>query len=361
MDLFAWLRLLAEGGFRVEPRYWYIAGIVTWMASINTMLRWLQSARDRRELARITLDPPPLFVLGHWRTGTTLLHELLSLDDRHTGPITHHCFEPNHLLISESFFLDYLGFLLPGQRPMDNMAFGWRQPQEDEFALALLGEPSTYTEFAFPNRLMGQAARSGSTPLDLSSLSPRQLRQWTRTLVQFLKMVSLLDRRRSGRVRRLVLKSPPHTARIPELLAAFPDARFAYIRRDPMAVYPSTVKLWTSLALKHGLQTPRRPDLIEAKVLKEFRTLIDRYEATKALIPAGRLVETRYEDLIADMPGELARIYATLDLGGWDAVAARIADAARQRRDYVTNRFEPSEAIRNLVTEHWGDICRRWG
>ena len=39
-------------------------------------------------------------MIGHWRSGTTLLHELLVLDPRHTFPDTYACFAPNHFLVS---------------------------------------------------------------------------------------------------------------------------------------------------------------------------------------------------------------------------------------------------------------------
>ncbi|CAN5644171.1 sulfotransferase [soil metagenome] len=361
MDFFAWLRILWDGRGRVEFHYWYIAAIITWLSFVNTMLRWMQHARYHRAIDRIQLDPPPLFVLGHWRTGTTLLHELLSLDDRHASPTTHHCMEPNHLLFSEDFFREKLGFLLPDKRPMDNMPFGWDQPQEDEFALALLGEPSTYTELAFPNHTLGHYAQSTATPLDLSSLSPLQLKHWQRTLLGFLKTVSLLDRRRTGKQRRLVLKSPPHTARIPELLALFPDARFAFIRRDPVAVYLSTINLWTAFAHKHGLQKPMRPDLIEAKVLKEFRTIADRYEATKHLIPAGRLVEITYEELASDLVAGTKAVYDGLALGGWETVLPQLQEYAAKQKDYTPNKFKTTAEVKAKVSEYWGDIATKWG
>jgi hypothetical protein len=355
IDFFAWLRLFAHGRGRVAPRLAYIAGIITWMSLINSTLRWLQNGLYSRAIDREDLEPP-LFVLGHWRTGTTLLHELLSLDDRHTSPTTHQCLMPNHAIISESLFCERLNFLLPGKRPMDNMPFGWRRPQEDEFALMLLGEPSTYLELAFPNRTMGEHATANATPLDLSSLSPRQMRRWQRTLLRFLKMVALMDRRRTGQRRRVVLKSPPHTARIPEILAVFPEARFAFIRRNPVDVYRSTIKLWNDMAATHGLQVPQRPDLIETKVLAEYRTLMTRYEATKLLIPAGRLVEIDYEALAADMPGVMQKIYDGLNLAGWDAVRPKIEQFQSERAGYVKNRFDADPAIEAKVQAAWGEL-----
>lgn len=352
MDFFGWLRLLAQGRGRVSPPIWYIAGIISGMSFTNTLLRWLQQALHGRAIDAIRIDPPPIFVLGHWRTGTTLLHELLMLDHRHTGPTTLHCFEPCHCVLSENLFRKHLQFLLPSKRPMDNMPAGWDQPQEDEFALALLGQPSPYHAIAWPNQNSETQAF-----LDLSGLSKRQLRAWKRALLRFHKMVLFLDQRHHhGSPRRLVLKSPPHTARIPVLLELFPEARFVYLHRDPHVVYLSTIKLWQSFALKHGLQTPRRPDLIEQKVLRDYRLLIESYRSTRDQISPGRLVEVRYEDLAADLLGQTRRVYDKLKLGGWNEVQPRIEQYAATRASYVTNRFEITDAVRKIVSDNWGDL-----
>ena len=190
-DFFAWLRLLSKNRFRVEPPYWYIAGIVSGVSFGQTLMRWFQNGLHGDRIARTAITQPPIFVLGHWRTGTTLLHELLILDDRHTSPTTLQCFEPCNFLLTDQLFKKYGTILLPDKRPMDNMAAGWDRPQEDEFALALLGMPSTYTDFAFPNNA---SLHHGS--LDQSGLTPRQYETWKRTLYRFLQSVANRDPRR---------------------------------------------------------------------------------------------------------------------------------------------------------------------
>ena len=132
--------------------------------------------------------------------------------------------------------------------------------------------------------------------------------------MRFLKEVTV----RTGK--RLVLKSPPHTARVPVLLDLFPRAKFVHIVRDPRVVFPSTLNLWMAMARKHGLQTPVWPGL-EDKVLREFRVLHDRLEDARPLLEAepGRFHELRYEDLVNDPVDELRKVYAGLELGAFDA------------------------------------------
>lgn len=348
MDCFAWLRMLAANRFAVAPPYWYIAGIISANSVTNTAFRWLVNARFGARV-RATRVEPPVFVIGHWRTGTTLLHELLICDGRFGFPDMQDCFNPNHALLTGNFFKRYLRFLLPAKRPMDNMHVGWERPQEDEFALALLGLPSTYTDFAFSRR---PPMHPGA--LDLSGLSPAQLARWKRLFLRFLREVTL----RTGK--RLVLKSPPHTARLPVLLELFPDAKFVHIVRDPHVVFPSTMKLWLSLARAHGLQKPEWPGL-EEKVLREFRVIYDRLEEARPLLKPGHFHELRYEEFVTNPVGELEKVYAALDLGDFGAARPSVEEYLRQNANYETNRHELTPEQRALIEDRWGDVIRRYG
>src|SRR5262249_46500063 len=155
-------------------------------------------------------------------TGTTLLHELLICDERHTFPTAYECFEPNHFLLTEKLMTRFLWFLAPTKRPMDNMAFGWDRPQEDEFALCMLGQPSPYLSIAFPNNGFADAQY-----LDLEAVQPRALARWKNAFHGFLQTITFRN------PKRVVLKSPPHTCRIKVLKQMYPDAVFIHIVRNP--------------------------------------------------------------------------------------------------------------------------------
>src|SRR5262249_40574101 len=162
-----------------------------------------------------------------WRTGTTLLHELLALDEHHACPTTYQCLAPHHFLMTAGWLPRLLWFLVPALRPMDNMAAGWGRPQEDEFALCLMGQPSPYLTTAFPTR-----PPQDPEALAREGMAPRALASWKRTFLPLLRQVVL-----QSPGKRLVLKSPPHSCRIKVLLELFPDARFVHIVRDPHVVF----------------------------------------------------------------------------------------------------------------------------
>ena len=222
-NLISWLHLLWRGRFAVHPKYWHIALIITLVSSFHSVVRLLQLLVYGRAIARTEIKEAPIFIIGHWRTGTTWLHELLILDEHHSYPTTYQCFDPNHFLLTEGFFKRWMRFLLPSKRPMDNMPAGWERPQEDEFGLCMLGQPSPYLTIAFPN----QAPKCPEF-LDFQGVSPRALASWKHAFMRFLQTITFKD------PRRLVLKSPPHSCRIETLLEMFPRAPFCAHRPRPV-------------------------------------------------------------------------------------------------------------------------------
>lgn len=348
-DLFAWLRLVSRNRCRIHPAYLYIAGIVTGVSFCHTILRYIQDEWYGSRVERTPISQAPVFIIGHWRTGTTLLHELLILDERHTFPNTYQCMVSNHFLLTESVLSRLLRFLLPNRRPMDNMTAGWDKPQEDEFALCMLGQPSPYLTIAFPNH-----PPQDQEAFDLEQLPTREHKRWRQTFVRFLQQLTFHD------PRRLILKSPTHSCRIPTLLELFPDARFVHIVRDPYTVFPSTIYLWKTLYETHGLQKPTCAGL-EEYVFRTFSHLYDRLEQGKRSIAPGRFHEMKYENLTKDPLGEMCKLYEVLQLGGFEQVRPRLENYFRAQADYQINRYPSlSPELHAEITRRWGDVIRRY-
>jgi omega-hydroxy-beta-dihydromenaquinone-9 sulfotransferase len=349
-EFFAWLRLLRRNRCAVELPYLYIAASDTYVSFINSTLGLLQELIYGRALRKTRITEPPIFILGHWRTGTTLLHDLLICDERFGYPNTYQCMSPCHFLLTERFFPRVFKWMMPSSRPMDNMKIGFDRPQEDEFALALLtGDASPYCTIAFPNH-----APQCQEYLDLAGLPESRRRRWQRTLMQFMKQVTY----KTGK--RLVLKSPPHTARIAVLKEMFPDALFLHIVRDPYVVYPSTVNLWRTLYETHGFQKPTFVGL-EEHVLETYVRMYERLEEGKKLLAPERFHELRYEDLVKDPATELRKVYDRFGLGGFDRFQPRLEAYLSTIKGYETNRYRLSDDERALIRRRWGDVIHRYG
>jgi hypothetical protein len=348
-DFFAWIRLLGRNRFHIHWSVLHVVIYVTFVSMAHTLLRGVQNLIFGRRVSRTPIDQAPIFIIGHWRTGTTLLHEFLALDDRHVGPSTYECMEPNHFLLTEGLISRWLPFFSLSVRPMDNMAAGFNRPQEDEFALCNLGLPSPYLTIAFPNH-----PPQFEEYLDLEGLSPRALATWKRKFLRFLKQLTFKHNKR------LVLKSPTHSCRIKTLLEMFPDARFVHIVRDPYVVFPSTVNLWKSLYITFGLQRPTFEGL-EEHVLKTFDRVYDKIEEGKGLIDFDRFYELRYEEVVGDPVGEMAKMYDHLGLGGFEQVLPKLQAHLAGNADYRTNRYQMTDEQRADVTRRWGRVIRQFG
>ncbi len=215
-----WLRLLRRERFRVDPACWPRAAWITAMSLWNSAAARAVERRFGAAVAATRVEAP-VFILGHYRSGTTYLHELMSLDPRFSSPNRYQTFNPRTFPGTERWLAPLVEpFMLP------------RRVQEDEVAYMVLSQLSPYMDWCFPR------SRSGyDRYLTFRDADPAEVAAWSAALVDFLKAVTL----KAGRP--LILKSPPHTARVRLLLGLFPDARFVHIRRDPYAVFVSTVGL----------------------------------------------------------------------------------------------------------------------
>lgn len=349
MPLGVWLPLVAEHRAVSAPHKWGQMATVTVAAVFNSICEPLSEARFRRQLRMRPPTPPPLFIIGHWRSGTTLLHELLMLDPQVCCPNTYQCFAPGHFLLTEHMVTATLSWIMPTKRPMDDMNAGWRRPQEDEFALLNMGVPSPYRRMAFP-------ATSSAVPvaLDLETLPPGERDRWKAALRRFLNRLAIRDPRRP------VLKSPPHTARTGVLAELFPGAKFLHVVRDPMVVFPSTMWLWKSLHEVQGMQVDDGGQA-EDYVFAAFEQMYAAFERDRPRLPEGSLHEVRYEDLVADPVGELRRAYAQLDLGDFSRVQPAVEQRVRAASNYRTNEYRLDPRLVTEIHRRWRPFIERYG
>jgi LPS sulfotransferase NodH len=344
-----WWRLLRRNHFRVHPLRWGLAGTVSALTLFNSTMGTLSRWRYGHRVQGTRLTADPIFIVGHWRSGTTYLHELLSCDTRFATPTTYECFAANHFLFTRSWLPRLAWFIMPSQRPMDNVRTGWDSPQEDEFALCSLGTPSPYLRMAFPNE-----PDQYLEYLDLQTLPAEALRDWQGKLNDFLSKLTWLHQKR------LILKSPTHTARIAVLAQMFPQAKFLHIVRNPLTVYPSTLNLWHVLDAAQGLQIPHNRHL-KAYVLAAFERMYTAFERQRAALRGDQIFDLRYEDLVDDPVVVLRTAYEHLQLGDFEAVRPALETMTQANRRYRTNQYQLDEPTVNEIMTRWSDYAVRYG
>jgi omega-hydroxy-beta-dihydromenaquinone-9 sulfotransferase len=318
----------------------------------NSVLYRISEAKYRRRAEALTLDQPPVFVIGHWRTGTTFLHDLFSVDPNLAYPTTYECFFPHHFLLTENTLPRVMKVLLPKKRPQDDVPVGFDRPQEEEFGMLMLGEGTPYLTHAWPR--FGPA---DTEYLDFKGVSEADQKQWADAYMWLYRRLAL---RHGGKP--LVMKTPANAARLKLLTRLFPDARFIYLSRNPLAVFPSTVKLWRALYSTQGLHNP--PDLdrwLDDYVLDMFVRLTEDYEADHHIIPKGRLIELRYEDLIKDPIATMRDIYARLDIGDFAHSEAPMRAYLDAQKEHRVSEYEMPFELKRKVVERLGPYIDRYG
>ena len=97
MTFGTWTKFLLRHRLAIGPRGWHVVAGVTPISLGNSVAALMQQAIYGRRIAATKVHPP-IFIIGHWRTGTTLLHELLVQDDRFTFPTTYECLAPKQVV-----------------------------------------------------------------------------------------------------------------------------------------------------------------------------------------------------------------------------------------------------------------------
>lgn len=345
-----WLPLLFKNSFSVSLSRLHIASGVTAFGPFSDLLGLAQHVLYGRRIAATKLAGPPLFILGHWRSGTTLLHELLGLDDRYASPTTFQCFAPTQFLLAEPVFAKYGNWLIPNRRPMDNMKAGWALPQEDEFALMNLGAPTPYLRLVFPCHeypFQGTLASDGFEAKDLE--------RWKYLFDWFLKALTFKTKKP------LLLKSPPHTGRLGILKSMYPDAKFVHIVRDPRKLFPSTMKMWNSLDQVQSLQVGEYQSKLKDFVLTSLTTMYRSFERDRVGMAENQLIDVRYEDLAEDPVSVCKNIYNQLELTGFERIEPLLENRTQQEKEYKTNRFETNPEEDSEIMKAWHSYATKYG
>lgn len=298
-----------------SPLHSFDAKLLAWLkagqgwASLGlgtrAQLRWRSAwATLNRRLseARVAAAPPlapPLFIAGPWRSGTTVMHELLTAATGWPTPLTWQCMNATAFQLLPA----------PPQnigvaRPMDGLEISALSPQEDEFALLTLGVDSAYRGFLMPERL----------PTLLHTLDPgywsAHEAEWLPRFERFMAGV-LASSGQAGR--RLILKSPNHSFRLPALLKRFPEAQVVWMVRDAATVFHSNRKMWQAMFAEHRL-APGAADGLDAFLGTALQGCAHVLQQLQAGLPPQRWIAVEQTALAADPRAAVARVMQQLGL-----------------------------------------------
>ena len=339
-------RLLLQGG--VAPGRAHVAAIAVAMAGLRLPFTLGEAAFSALHGHDDDL-PAPIFIVGHWRSGTTHLANLLSRSPAFGILSPMSVGLPAEALGLARVARPFVEQFFPRNRLIDAVTLASDLPQEDELAMANLSTLSCNHGIYFPDRLREEFDRG----VFLDGVPARELSRWVKSLRGYVGKMT----RDAGRP--LLIRNPANSARIPLLRAIWPEARFIHIHRHPAEVVASAVRMFGVLVGE--LSLGRTEVDVEALVRHVYPRLMTRLLHDAAELPEGQLVEIAYDDLRRQPLAELARIHAILGLPGYDAAQDAFRDYVAKVSGYAPRTSRPDLSPQDwLVAEHAG-IFRRLG
>ena len=346
-----WFRLMRGYGTRIPPRYWPRTAFTWSMSLLNSALAGREARRYGAEVDRVAVHRP-VFVIGHHRSGTTHLWNLLSQDDRFAYPTVLQAVFPHTFLTFEHAAQRWARRLAPRKRPQDNVSFSPESPIEEERAICTSTFLSIQMARHFP-RMRDRFTKY----LTMRDASAAERQAWKAALHRFARKMLV----RHGREKTLLFKAPDHTAKIALILELFPDARFIHIHRDPYEVYRSTAKMERDTVPLYAYQRPDDASL-ESFILWRYRAMYDAYFEDAERIPPDQLIEVSFAELEQAPFTVIERIYRTLDLPDFEQARPSLTRYVEAVADYRKNAYRAlPEATRNQVAQAWRPCFSRWG
>ncbi|MGE0435239.1 MAG: sulfotransferase, partial [Planctomycetota bacterium] len=344
------LRVLSGNGW-IPPSRWPHVALCLAACAGRAPFTWLERLLLAGRRKPAADDVQPLFIVGHWRSGTTHLHNLMNCSPRF-GFITPLASGlPWELLTLATWLRPLLEKALPEDRYVDNVAVTPGSPQEDEIPLASMQPLSVFHANYFPRHF----ERNFNRAVFGDGVSPRAARRWQRALRLLYRKVAIQQRNPQ-----LLIKNPVYTARLLELRELYPQAKFVHIYRNPYVVFRSTVHYYRRLLPELALQSFASldiPDFVE----RSYVRLMREHDRQREQLPPGTICDVRFEDLEQAPLAALQRVYGELQLDGFDADRPLIEAYVQSMGGYRKNTYDFEPDVIERVERSWREWVERWG
>lgn len=299
--------------------------------TINILVNRLRYVRDVKLHPEI-LDEKiikPIIILGLPRTGTSKLQRVLSADPgvqrldywRLINPAPFPDEQPGNpkgrieaaLAVEQMFATQYPGWM--ARHPTEAL-----EPDEELHLMHGSFECMISWLFARAPNYYDHISHCDQAPMYRHLHQQMQYLQWQDG---------------GARGRPWIMKSPVHINALPELMATFPDAVLVHCHRDLQKVLPSFASLIEEARKIASDQVD--PKVVGTEMFEYWATALDRYLIARESLPADRIMDVPFEDVVGDIVEVIGRIYAR---------AGRVPtpDAIAAFREHETRRPE----------HHWG-------
>ncbi len=296
---------------------------------------------------RIKKIEDPIFVIGHWRSGTTLLHNVLCDITDASYCTTYQNAFPNNLFAFYHIIRPAVQHYMPDRRPADQVELHTLLPQEEEFAIGNEIPYCFYYWMFFPKNILELSDQF----LTAKKATAREKERWKKNYVRFIKRCLL---RTKGK--RFVSKNPPNTARIEMLLELFPNAKFIFLHRNPYDTASSSFRFFKGVL---PAQQHQRVDSVklEQDLVEIYKQLHQSYIDHRNLIPVNNLVEISFDEFVSKPLQECEKI---LEKFGIEAEVTEDIRSKYHQDDHEIKAYHHSDELINLVNDHLSDYIAEY-
>jgi hypothetical protein len=288
-----------------EARLTLIGRLVARHDLLGLLTNRLRLAEDRKRHPGIANQriTRPFFIIGLPRTGTTLLHHLISQDPASRAPQAWEVMAPSPPPEEARYETDpriddaerklrWLDWLAPDFKAIHPL--GARLAIE---CIAILSHSFLSSRFHTTYRVPSYQAW-------LKKQDMRPAYAYHRRFLEHLQWRTRGDR--------WVLKAPAHFYALDALLAIYPDALVVQTHRDPLTVLGSVASL--TLSLQSAFAEPLDLTEIGREVVQSWTEGLARAMRVRRAGPAKSFFDVRYHELLGDPIGTVRQIYGHFGL-----------------------------------------------
>ncbi len=344
-----WLNILIQNKFDIDFQFIPRALYVTAMTILLSPFRFYEKRKYDELITKVQVKEP-IFIIGHFRSGTTFLHYLLGQDPKLGYVSTFETMTPGMIIANEKLFKNIVKKHLPAKRPMDDLEMHANLPYEEEYAISNMSTYSFYHGWYFPRNWMYYFDKY----VLFKNISQRDKEKWKKTYDYFLKKITFKN---NGN--HVLLKSPLNTARIKPLLELYPDARFIHIHRNPYHVYKSTWKLYQKILPIFSFQHIDSKTL-DTYILKTYQNLYTNFLRDKHLIPDKNLIELSFDEFISDPISTIKKTYDHLRLTSYNKAHQNFVSYATKHKDYKATTYSFTEKEKLKIYSQWKHMFKAY-
>ena len=351
-DFFEALSRLLES-CQDEARLNLIGKIALKTDVLETLCARLKIGRDRQLYPNITRQEirEPLFIIGLPRSGTSVLHRLLSADPEHRCPLLWEVRSPSpptgvdekRRIQSATQSCKFFNWLVPTFRYVHLV--GAEVPQE---CVSLM--TPTFLSDQFDAMYYVPSYRAWFFRQDL-----RPVYEYHRRFLQHLQF------RQAGR--RWILKAPTHMFAMPALLSVYPDALFVQTHRTPVDAMASVSSLVT--ILRSAFSDAVDPFIVCREAIDYWSETMEKFLSERERLAGNRICDIQYDEIRREPIGAVRRIY---EYFGWALSheaerRMRVLVASQTERQSANHRYDLSQfgSSAGEVLSVFATYCQRFG